>query len=655
MSLAQHLIEHAALGVKPSTTDTGGPGVTLNGDPAPYVTQTKTYTITNYSAFSEYVVQVSAGTVSLSGDSIAFTAPPAAGTVTLTVTMDDVPQVFSIDVQPAGVQTPTAVSPTNGATDQNGSVTLTGSAFAWYGLEDAHLNSDWQLATDSGFSSIVQSTSADATNKTSWTVSGLSTSQTYYWRVRYRGNSNGVSDWSAAASFVTKATFGGLIGPQGGQGFGIGVCPNGSLLVALGLAAMTGTTDPAHANYGNYQHINGGICCYVPKHFVRHGHASSPRYATYGANAVDVVGTETFATEAEANAAGYYMPRAFINAGVELDGFFYDKHLASKDGTTSCKSVFGGVPISLGTTAGYTVSNGMTPPDGTCTGILADAVMLARARGTGWHCASVFQASCIAILSLAHGQAATSTTYCAWYDAAGTTNFPKGCNNNALADTNDSTVTYTSAGDSGNANKPKAGATANFAKTTHNGQSCGIADINGSMWQVLLGITAPGTSGTDSAQAATGTAYQSAYVLKRSTDIATMTAGWTAGASGTDAWGDAAHLVALYDQVADIFPWTATATTYFGSGANQVFDGSTSGTGYLRTACGIPKDSSATGATGTSQFGNDQSYAYNRANLFVRSAGSWGDAANAGAFCRLWFSSRSNAGGDYGFRAAACG
>jgi len=245
----------------------------------------------------------------------------------------------------------------------------------------------------------------------------------------------------------------------------------------------------------------------VPKFFYRIGHASSTRFATYGANAHDIVGIEAFADEAAANAAGYALHRAFINAGFEQGGFFFDKYLASKDGTGSCKSVANATPISLATTATYTNSNGMTG----CTGILADAVVLARARGAGWNCASAFMQDAVAMLSLAHGQAATSTTHCAWYDAAGVTNFPKGCNNGALADTNDATVTYATGGDSGNANKPKTRATSNFAKTTHNGQECGIADINGSMWQALIGVTMAGTSGTDTAAITTGTAY----VLKR--------------------------------------------------------------------------------------------------------------------------------------------
>lgn len=440
----------------------------------------------------------------------------------------------------------------------------------------------------------------------------------------------------------------GRIGAQGGQGFGVGRCTNGSLLVALGLAAMPGTSDPAHDNYGNYQHVNGGVVCYVPKHFVRVGHASSPRYAAYGANALDVVGIETFSSEAAANAAGYYMPRAFFNDGAELSGFFIDKFLASKDGASSCRSVFGGVPISLTSSGSYTNSYSMSG----CAGILADAVVLSRARGAGWHCASVFQYSALAELSRAHGQAATAATYCAWFAPGATTNFPKGCNSGALSDVDDVTVTYSSAGDAGSASKPKCGAVTNFARTTHNGQLCGVADLNGSMYQALIGVTQYGESGTGTAQIPGGADFQKGYVLKRSADIAALTAGWN---GATDAWGDASNLANKYDLVSDLFPWTTAAGTYFGNAGNQVFDGATSGTGYQRTACGIPKNADATSASGTSQFGKDYNYADNRRNLFVLSAGDWLGAAGAGVFCRGWGSSRSAVSNYCGFRAAACG
>lgn len=70
--------------------------------------QTKTYQITNYNSFSSYAVTASAGTASISGDTITFTAPTTAGTVSLTVTVDGVPSVFTIAVRPAEyIPTPT--------------------------------------------------------------------------------------------------------------------------------------------------------------------------------------------------------------------------------------------------------------------------------------------------------------------------------------------------------------------------------------------------------------------------------------------------------------------------------------------------------------------------------------------------------------------
>lgn len=623
----------------------GGVGVALSGDVNIYATQSKIYTITNYNVFSTYFVQVSAGSVSISGDQITFTAPATAQTVTLSVTMDTSATVFSLVVQGAGVTTPTNSSPSNGATDQAGTVMLTSSAFGWYGLSDTHLNSDWQLATDSGFTSIVQSASADAVNKISWTVSGLSTSQTYYWRVRHRGTNNGVSAWSTGTSFITKSTFGGLIGTQGGQGFGVGEYAG---TLPSGFSAMTGTSDKASANYGNYQYNDGSIMVFVPRFYYRIGNASSPRYATYGVNAIDIVGIDAFATEAAANAAGYAMHRAFKDGGSDKSGFFIDKYLASKNGTTSCKSVQNGVPISLTTSTNFTRSQGMTTGEGSCTGVLADAVLLARSRGVGtFNVASVFMYSALALLSLAHAQASTNTTYCSWYDT--TNNFPKGCNNGSLADTNDTGVTFTTAGDTGAAAKPLTGSGNPFAKTTHNGQSCGVTDVNGAMWQVMLGITSAGASATDTTVQANG----SSYVLNPAVALASLTHGW----NGTnDAWGNAANLANKYDLVAGLFPWGATTGwTYFGNGSNQVFSGATSGFRWQRAACGIQDETSGTSVAGTNQFGNDGCYQYNTANLFALSAGHWNYAANAGVFHRTWYDVRSNGNLSVGFRAGAYG
>ena len=404
---------------------------------------------------------------------------------------------------------------------------------------------------------------------------------------------------------------------------------------------MTGTTDPAHANYGNYQFTDGSIMVFVPRFYYRIGNAASPRYATYGANAVDVVGVDTYSTEAAANTAGYAMHRAFKDGGADKSGFFIDKYLATNVSTTSCKSIANAHPISLTTNALYNPSSAMSG----CTGILADAVVLARSRGAGmFNCASVFMYSACALLSLAHAQAATATTYCAWY-SAGSTNFPKGCNNGALADTNDGTVTYAAS----YSTKPQTRATANFARTTHNGQECGVADLNGSMYQAALGITDFGTSGTDTTAHGNG----NCYVLKASVALSSLTGGW----DGTnDAWGNTTSLATKYDAVTGLMPWGATTGwTYFGNGANGVFSGATSGTSWLRTACGIQDATSGTSAGGTSQFGADGCYQYNGANLFAVCAGLWSYAASAGAFYRYWDYHRSVGNYNYGFRAGAYG
>lgn len=616
--------------------------VALDGPTSAYATQEKTYAITDYSAFSTYSVDATLGAATISGDTITYTAPGSEGTETLTVTRDSVGVAFSITILPAGATTPTHVSPSNGATDQGGSVTLQSSAFDWFGLEDTHASSDWQLATDSGFATIVASATADATSLTSWVVTGLSTSQTYYWRVRHTGASNGTSDWSTATSFTTAASFGGLIGEAGAQGFGVGEYPGA---LPSGFSNLAGNTDPASANYGNYEYSDGSIMAFVPRFYYRIGSASSPHFATYGANAVDVAGVDTYADEAAANAAGFAMHRAFIDGGAVKSGFFIDKYLCSKNaGNNAGRSVQNGVPISLTSSTSYTRSSDMTG----CTGILADGVTLSRARGAGMNVASAFMHSALWILSLAHGQAATSATNCAWYDADGTTNFPKGCNNNALGDADDATLSFTTAGD-GAAGKPLTGSASALAKTAHNGQSCGVVDLNGAMWEMQLGITSPGSNATDSAQISSG----DVYVLKEGSALGDLTAGY---GGSTDAWGNATHLATLYDAETGLMVWgSTTGSIKLGSGTNQVLDGAVSGQGYQRTAVGLPMATNSYDTTGTNLFGLDDQYRYNRANLCPVAGGYWRDAASAGVGARYWYYRRSSGSTLLGFRASAYG
>lgn len=185
----------------------GGNASISVGVPAIYVNQVIAYTITGFDSFSTYAVAVSAGSVTRTDAAISFTTPAVAGNVNLTVTANGVARVIVLTVLAASVAAPSITSPANAATGVLGpAITLTSSAFAWLGLADTHLNSDWQLATDAGFTTIVQSTTADATNKTSWSTT-LAVSTTYYARVRHRGGANGVSAYSATVTFSTAAAF----------------------------------------------------------------------------------------------------------------------------------------------------------------------------------------------------------------------------------------------------------------------------------------------------------------------------------------------------------------------------------------------------------------------------------------------------------------
>jgi hypothetical protein len=80
------------------------------------------------------------------------------------------------------------------------------------GTFDAHASSDWQISTDSTFvAANFASLTASTTNRMSWTVTGLSTSTTYYARVRYTGSTNGTSAYSEVWNITTIGQFSSVI------------------------------------------------------------------------------------------------------------------------------------------------------------------------------------------------------------------------------------------------------------------------------------------------------------------------------------------------------------------------------------------------------------------------------------------------------------
>ena len=102
---------------------------------------------------------------------------------------------------------PNNVSPSNGTSGLSLTPTLQGSAFSDPDAGDTHAASQWQVDNDSGFGSIEFDSGETATEKTTIVVpSGkLAYLTTYYWRVRYKDNRGGWSNWSSPTNFTTQS------------------------------------------------------------------------------------------------------------------------------------------------------------------------------------------------------------------------------------------------------------------------------------------------------------------------------------------------------------------------------------------------------------------------------------------------------------------
>lgn len=566
-----------------------GGGVTLEGDTVGFVTEERVYNITNYNSFLQYTARVSAGQVSVLGDQVVVTLPNTPGNVALTVSAEGAESTFTIPVRAAGVRTPTATAPSNNAVIDTPSVTLAASEFEFAGVADTHLNSDWQIAKDKGFVTIVQSLNANAANKTTWAVSGLQPGQTYFWRVRYRGAKNGVSEWSAPLALRTAAEFLGLIGQPDTKGFGVGTYPGP---LPAGFSEMPGTKDKNSDNYGNYTYSDGSVMVFVPKFYYRFGHASSPRFATYKKHAIDIAGADMFADEAAANAAGYVLHRAFKDGGQVKPGFFMDKYPAGfNENKTNVVSKKGLNPISSIDTNSATVVSGLqgapeARPSATTSAVLF--VWAARQRKPGtFHLPSVFMYGAVAFLSLAQRQTCTSTTNCAWYHA--THNFPKGADSSSAApsDPTDAALVFQKGETCYWVNhwgaKVLTGGASVYAKTTHNGQNNGIGEITGGFGEIALGVTTPTDSFTMDYYL-NGADREIGYMLKESVKLASLTPGHK---GATDVWQSAATIANLYDKVPDGYLASATSRSGPGDVNTAVFSNTTTGGAYAATSCGI--------------------------------------------------------------------
>ena len=491
------------------------------------------------------------------------------------------------------------------------------------------------------------------------------------------------------------------IGEPGGLGFGVGIYPGA---LPAGFTAMAGSRNRASDNYGNYQYSEGSIMCWIPLFYYRIGHAGNPTYPTYLLNSVDIKPESFFPDVAAANASGYALHRAFYDGGVVKRGFFVDKYEVSNNGGIASSLRYG---IPLTTAAAH---NPISVLSGTPTNAYHGCLVGAKTRGSDFFCNSIFIYSALALLSLAHGQAANGTAFCAW--ALASKNFPKG-NNNSLVDYDDTTVKFTSNGHGTYPACAKTGSGDLFAKTTHNGQNSGVPDLNGNLWEVSIGVTCIASSktiegaskanpceltitnhgflsgqvimittvvgmtqlndklytlsktgdntftldGVDSSGYSDFTSGVNSvtsgtfYAAKTSTAMKTFTSGETLA---TDHWGSTG-VGALMEVFTPAFATTAGVNGVgqrYGNSTAQVLSSDTSGNGWILSGLGTPK-SGGMSVSGTVTFGQDYFYQYIRNQLCLLSGGGWYNTSTSGLWHRYWGSNRPNSVIYVGFRCAA--
>lgn len=387
------------------------------------------------------------------------------------------------------------------------------------------------------------------------------------------------------------------IGIAGQQGFGVGVYGGDPAdLPAMGLTPMEGCEDPTSDNYGNYIHSNGSIMCCIPAFCYRLGKATAPSYTRDGVDALEIKDATKFpqfSHDAVFSSPDFgndwILHRAFVDGNKLKNAFFIDKYLCSNvnDQAVSVKNA-DWLMCANDTSKPYFTKHFL----GTV-GQAYDAITLSRARGDYYSLVTCYQWSAISLLSLAHGQAATSADACAWYDANHTTNFPKGATSEYGRDFNDDSIRHTD--HSYGVGFVKTGSGTPFNKTTHNGQASGVADVAGMCNQWTIGACNP---------------EQATVGLMNTTTTA--------------------HEI-TQDNVVNQELHTSYPTG-FGDGQKS-FNGVRNGTSGLDwVGAGIVPKTASTSAL----FGDDdyQEYYATTNGLKVGLGGTWGQ--HAGIFCRSW-------------------
>lgn len=187
--------------------------VSLDGPTLVYPGQSNTYTLSDFDAFAVYAVSTTVGTVSRDGATITLDVPSGVTdeTLDLEVTRDNVRAAFRVAIGDAAIATPEITYPANAATGVDFEPDLSATSFVVYPEDyDDHVSTQWQVATDSGFTAIVFDSGDDTANLAAINLGAqgvrLESATRYYVRARFKGATL-TSPWSATSYFNTALIY----------------------------------------------------------------------------------------------------------------------------------------------------------------------------------------------------------------------------------------------------------------------------------------------------------------------------------------------------------------------------------------------------------------------------------------------------------------
>ena len=271
-------------------------------------------------------------------------------------------------------------------------------------------------------------------------------------------------------------------------GFGAGVAYMPTIAASLGLTAMDGASERTHENFGNFVDSRNNVFVCIPMMYYK-ADTNTRIDELMGVPKVEVSyiakdGYAPFYAFKKSN--GEYVPCVFVS-----------KYIMSKGSDNKPAFVKNADPVS--SDSSYNGIQQFSGVDANNIGFFTAIRML----GSNYCLHYAALRFVYYMVAEAHKQKAilrfgarskVPSSICAYLDIA--PYYPKG-NNTNWGDTDDTSLKYTRAGSGtyqySSYGVGKTGSANNLAKTTFNGQKCGIADMGGNMWEVDGGYIADST------------------------------------------------------------------------------------------------------------------------------------------------------------------